>query len=183
MSFILGDSHANQFRETGMSILHIENITIWSSLEEKYRNKVESALTRFKGKMFYFLLGEVDCRFHIGQIAKKENRSYEDVIKTGIDRYEKLLLRAKEIGVEIGVISIPPTGKQDNEILDLERGKINIEFNRQLKLLAEKMQIPYMDIHTPISDEFGRMKPEYLKADCVHAHEDIITKIWNDIKK
>lgn len=118
-----------------------------------------------KGDTIFLSFGEIDCRCHIAnQVAA--GRTEEEVIRTLATRYIEALLRAREEGVTLCVVSVtPPAYSQYIDHFrtyqsvgsDADRARYTLLLNTTLMELCRAHAIPYLDTYRRYADMQGML--------------------------
>jgi hypothetical protein len=95
----------------------------------------------FKKDTVCLLLGEIDCRVHIGLNSEKSSRPLDECIEEVMDRFIMCLLDLKQRGYKVLVIAVqpastcPPSTKHDQPVHGhfIFRNKLTRDFNTLLE--------------------------------------------------
>lgn len=68
--------------------------------------------TSYKDDTICLLLGELDCRLHIGLNSEKSSRPLDECIEEGVDRFVLCLLDLKKRGYKVLVIAVQPASTE-----------------------------------------------------------------------
>lgn len=130
-----------------------------------------------------FILGEVDCRWHLPYQADKQKRSIEDVTVECVDRFFPCLLEIRKLGHEVigwathpttthGHMDPPGTDTIGPVFGDVQlRNAACVAWNTRLAELCKKENIPFLSIYHYLVDENNITKTEYLRDYC-HLNND-----------
>lgn len=142
-----------------------------------------------------FCFGEVDIRAHLIKQMELQNKSCAEIVKECVDRYFSVLLRYKQIGVNViawGPIASWHESKQytggPSFGTCLERNTVTEEFNRYLEELCDKHNIGFVTIFYKMIDKNKITIPEYLdnwEGSHMHLSQTampIILEAFNDKK-
>jgi hypothetical protein len=116
-----------------------------------------------------FCFGEVDIRAHLIKQMELQNKSCAEIVKECVDRYFSVLLRYKQIGVNViawGPIaswheSKPYTGGPSFGTC-LERNIVTEMFNKRLEIRCNQYDVDFITIFYEMIDQNKITIPEYL---------------------
>lgn len=149
-------------------------------------NKFISTLKKFKKyDTILIQLGEVDCSFILWYKAEKLNKKPEEIISYSLKGYEKLIKELKSFNKKIVITgAILPTLKDNQKAeksaelrntinaTQIERTNLVLEYNKQLKYLARKYNIFYIDIsEKTINKTTGLLDERYVKQEEIDHHQ------------
>jgi hypothetical protein len=108
----------------------------------------------YRNDYICLLIGELDCRTHIGINSEKSGRPLEDCIEEVVDRMNMCLLDLKKRGYKVLVINVqpgstyPPNEDPQSPVYGLYefRNKLTIQFNSLLKHKSKIHGYLYCDI-------------------------------------
>lgn len=116
-----------------------------------------------------FCFGEVDIRAHLIKQMQLQNRTTEDIVKECVDRYFNVLLRYKNLGINVmawGPIASWHESKQytggPSFGTGIERNIATKEFNDYLKKLCQENDIKFVTIFYDMVNENLETNPYYL---------------------
>lgn len=205
---VLSDSHGGVFEyifDNNLFVPHLINVEIVGGAtaygllkkhsETNSFNKYKTGLQRFKTyNTILIQLGEVDCSFVLWKKAEKEKSTSQETIQCSIVGYEKLiktLVKLKKTIIISGAIL--PTlkdGQRADETAQLrntifatqqERTNLILHFNLELKKLAEKYNLSYIDITNETIDKSTQMiNAKYIRKDKIDHHQSFqeTAPIW-----
>ncbi len=118
-----------------------------------------------RGDTIFLSFGEIDCRCHLAnQIAA--GRTEEEVIRTLATSYIEALLRARQEGITLCVVSVtPPAYSQYIDQFrtykpsgsDTDRARYTLLLNTALMELCRAHAIPYLDTYRRYADAQGML--------------------------
>jgi hypothetical protein len=136
------------------------------------------------------VLGEVDCRWHIPNMANQQNVDILTMTHEFIDRFFRTHIYLKESGYNvIGWGGHPSTTRgHDNNPSEpvygdcLTRNKITLEWSNYLGEKCKNESIKFISIVKNLIDENGLTKMEYFKDYC-HLNPKLYLPVVIDIFK
>jgi len=128
-----------------------------------------------KGSTVMLFFGEIDCRVHILEQAKRQNKSVDEVVKKCVDRYFSVILEIINLDFNVIVfnaVASSPNSKWTRNIplygSNKKRNKATKIFNRYLSELCEvNSKCVFISIFDELVDENLKTKNEYYR-DRVH---------------
>jgi hypothetical protein len=182
MIHAIGNSHANMFNNWPNFWVHWIGPTIAYNFYEHHLPHVIEYLEGKrgdkgpvpKGDTVMFVVGEVDCRWHLPKQAALQNRSIEDLTKECVSRYFRSLKHVQDMGYNIIAWGAHPstTGPHNDDPQNpvygdcITRNKIAVQYNRWLKELSESNNMKYVSIFDYLIDENLVTKMEYFIDYC-----------------
>lgn len=121
-----------------------------------------------------FIVGEIDCRWHLPKKVKTQNRSIQDVVQECVDQFFPALLHLKDNGYNvIGWGNHPTTTSGHNDDPDnpvygdcLFRNEISLCWNDMLEKHCRSNDMKFVSIVRNLIDENGLTKMEYFRDYC-----------------
>lgn len=176
MIYIVGDSHGQSFDDS--------YIKLWLDAPTAYQNikkipEIENFLSSNnidKDKDFiFFSFGEIDVRCHLGFVAEKHNRTYDDVVSECVERYGLFLDHFINTGYKVGVWGPIPSGSnngiQGNGAMSYktkkERNLITQLFNIKLEEMSKIKNIQFKTLFYDIVNDINNYD-EYFSTDNIH---------------
>lgn len=167
---VIGDSHHISFTGIGIFVCHHLGPKLAYNIHNQ-NSQIQTIIKSEQANDIIFCFGEIDCRYHIYNIHKKQNIPLIDVIENVVDRYTLYISQLNDITKYI--VNIVPTGTQTN-IYNIEffsdieqRTQITLEFNCKLKEYCQLRNIIFLDVYDQLIDENG-YKLKKLVTDDVH---------------
>ena len=162
---------------------HLGPTTAWS-WTEKYLPQVQQLIRKHripKSSKIMFVVGEVDCRWHLPFQAKNHGRDVEDVVRECMDRYFESFKKMTAQGFEMYAWGTHPTttaGHCDDPQGPIfgtvqERNRISVIWNQMLKDKCKANGIKYVSIYRHMVDENNITKMEYMRDYCHMANNCI----------
>lgn len=205
MIYVIGDSHTQAFDDSFKKI--------WLSAPTAYQNiKKINEIDNHLNKLpidknidyLFFSFGEIDIRCHLGFIADKNNRTYDDVVGECVDRYGVFLDYYINNGYNVGVWgpipSGPNNGIQGNGLPSYKtkesRNIITKIFNEKLEILCNQKNIKFKTIFDLIMSDYDNYEAYHANSDNDRIHlnagifrtnvndkncEELIKKIFIDL--
>lgn len=203
MIHCIGNSHAHYFTQSHPASIECDKKNnlfnsysvgpiIAYNFYEHHLPKVCNVLDNINykdGDYIMFIVGEVDCRWHLPKMINDKNLDIENTIYECVNRYFRSIVKIKNNGYNIIVFGVHPSTNEkhsDNESEPIfgdviYRNKISKIFNSKLKELSIKENVLYVDIFDFLKDgEFTKM--EYFKDYC-HLNELSLPYTIQKIKK
>jgi hypothetical protein len=157
----------------------------------KYYSKVISLLnnqiTVDNNSYISLLLGEIDCRVHIGKQVLLHNKNIDDVIMEVVDRYNQCLLDLKQRGYKILIFSVhpgstfPPSENPSSPVVGdhIFRNKITQIFNECLMNKAKIHGYIFCNIYDKLMLDTDTPNMEYF-MDYVHLRGSLVRSIYEE---
>lgn len=196
---VISDSHGGVFEyihDNNLLFPHYINAEIVGGATAyglTKENSITNSFKRFinavrKYKNFDIVLiqlGEVDCSFILWDKAKKLNKEPFEIISYSLMGYEKLLNELKNLDKKIIITgAILPTLKDHEKadksaglrntiaVTQIERTNLILEYNEQLKILAKKYNIEYIDIsEKTINKSTNLIDEKYVRQSEIDHHQ------------
>lgn len=197
MIYAIGNSHAHFFSNShpgkiGVGENRTEYFTSYSAnfhnpnpqyrhvlvhkFIERYFPFIINAINNFNVTVndhVIFIVGEIDCRWHIPKKVKTQNRTPQDVITGYVDQFIPALIHLKEEGYSvIGWGGHPSTTRghsddPDNPIYGdcLFRNEISLLWNDMLSQKCKENDIKFVSIIRDLITPDGLTKMEYFMDD------------------
>ena len=130
------------------------------------------------------ILGEIDCRWHIGFISEKNKISFEKCVEECVDRMFMCYIDLKMKGYNCIVFSVHPASTQGHQADPTgpfygdyrNRNRITIYFNSCLRTKCEIHNIPFCDFFSDLINENLEPKMEYF-LDSMHLKGSMVRAI------
>jgi hypothetical protein len=193
---IFGNSHVSMF--TGHDSIIGENSVVISETDSfqyrlqrigpstafnffwnaNYYPNIISILDReasFKDKYIGLIVGEIDCRWHLGYNSNTCGRPIDECIEECVDRFFMCYIDLKKRGYKCIVFSVHPASTQGHrEIADgpfygeyKNRNRITEAFNNLLRQKCKIHKIPYCEYYSDLMHDDYEPKMEYF-MDTLH---------------
>lgn len=168
---------------------HLGPTTAWS-WTQKHLPKVQQLLNQHNikpGSKVMFVVGEVDCRWHLPLQANKQNRPLDDIVRECMNRYFESFKIMKK-GFEMYAWGTHPTttaGHCDDPQGPIfgtveERNRTSVLWNQMLKQKCKNHDIRYASIYHHMVDENNITKMEYMRDYC-HMASNCIPLILKEL--
>ena len=187
--YVVGDSHSLSFRNTrSFLVKHIGPATAYKLRFKENRTRSNEQLFSIikkinkKRNLVLLVFGEVDCRIHIYNNARKKNRSIGSLIDDTVSGYGEVLKLLTVDSVDFVVCGVPPANTQGNVYhfpyyaAPQEQRDIKKAFNEKLKDFCRDNGYKYLDLFNKFSDENGFILEQY-KRDDVHLGNKIMAYV------
>lgn len=190
MVYLIGDSHVQS--ATGDDFIKIHLVAPTAYQNYKRITEIDKNLSNFKinknGDYLFFSFGEIDIRCHLGFIADKTNRTYNDVVKECVNRYLSFLIYFIDKGYKIGVWGVIPSGPnngiQGNGAASYktkeERNELTRLFNLELKNVCEEKNIIFKSLFDNIITDMSNYD-NYFSKDNIHLNAGMFKTHENNI--
>jgi len=137
-----------------------------------------------------FVVGEIDCRWHIPKKVINDNRSIDDVVNEEMDYLFSSFLFLKEHNYKvIGWGGHPSTTKGHNDDVNnpiysncLLRNEISLKWNDMLKQKCVENQIPFLSIINELINPDGLTNMSYFLDD-YHLNQSAYPIVINKLKE
>lgn len=213
--FCVGDSHVNLFSGVDESLISFPDnddkipflktfnlgpATAYNLCQLKSRSRAREKLffilkTIDKGRKILFNFGEIDCRVHLLNQARVQNKDINEIVQGCVDRYFSVVLEVRDMGYEVLVFGVTPTvdftitkeikmkyapypiigtGQERNEVTKI--------FNEKLKTKCEQNQVPFISIYDKLVDETGKTKGDYF-WDEIHVNQGALHFVLEELEK
>jgi hypothetical protein len=187
MITIVGDSHLYEFLpHKQLGIFYLGPRTAYQ-LQNHHELHAKQVFPILKKSGVVFFLGEIDCRIHIYNKARKNSTSISNGIEKTVTKYVEYLKRVKdEFELDLAVMSIVPTGAQHNVYnyeyyADYTTQKfITMSFNVALEYYSNLYRIKYINIFKMLVDNNNDRLATAVKDVC---HCYYSTEIVSEILK
>lgn len=179
MIYVIGDSHTQAF-DNGFQKIWLPAPTAYQNI--KKINEIDGNLNNLpidkNIDYLFFSFGEIDIRCHLGFIADKNNRTYEDVVSECIDRYSVFLEYYINNGYNVGVWGPIPSGPnnciQGNGLSSYktkdDRNIITKIFNEKLEILCKQKNIKFKSIFNLIMSDYDNYDDYYSNSENDRIH-------------
>jgi len=154
----------------------------------RYYGRVVNFLetSEFRKDTICLLLGEIDCRVHIGLNAEKASKPLDECVEEVIDRYILCLLDLKQRGYKVLVMAVQPASTcapstvPDSPAHGLyqSRNKITREFNRLLERKARIHGFLFCSIFDMLMLDEVTPKP-HIFMDYVHLRGSVVRPMFD----
>lgn len=194
MIHIIGDSHVKIFNKHPNFKCHYIPKATANNLHKEYstsnsHHKLYKLLDRLNKELDQLLLsfGEIDCRLHVYYQSIKRKESIDQIIKSTITNYGKVLKDLKDQGFQFFLLGIPPCGYQGNYYNipffpdKIVQAQIYLDYNNMMIQYCNKHGYRYLDIYSKTVNEEGLVQKDLLK-DRVHLNGKIIPIVEELIK-
>lgn len=194
---LIGDSHVWSYTfHHPFVIHHLGAATAYNLSNPKSGTgslkKLQELLPKINRRrsMLIFEFGEIDCRLHIYNFYRQNQRriSLEQIISKTISRYLSVIEETRSLGFRVAILSPTPTGVEEN-IYQKEffanfkqRSLITSNFHEMLKREAQKMGIVYLDLYSIVSAKDGGIKKKF-RQDEVHLNSLVVPITLRLLKK
>jgi hypothetical protein len=190
MIYLIGDSHVQSAVGANFNRIHLPAPTAYQNhkrIPEIHNNLNKFNINKHKDYLF-FSFGEIDARCHLGFIADKNNKTYDEVVQECIERYEIFLQHFTSQHYKVGVWGAIPSGLhngiQGNGAASYktkeERNKITKIFNLKLKKICLEKDILFKTVFDIISNDHENYS-YYYSNDNIHLNAGIFKTHNNNI--
>jgi hypothetical protein len=149
---------------------------------EHHFEKVKEYLKSVNKETDYimFVVGEVDCRYHLPKQADEQKKSDDVIVRECVERFNRVYDELK--GYKIIITSTHPTTTEGHSMTNLDRpiygdmkrrNNISILWNKYMEEYANQNKIPYLSLYKHLVDENNNTKMEYFFDYC-HLNSDSI---------
>jgi hypothetical protein len=146
--------------------------------------------SEFRKDTICLLIGEIDCRVHIGLNAEKASKPVDECVEEVVDRYMLCVLDLKQRGYKVLVMAVQPASTcapctiPDRPAHGLyeDRNRITREFNRLLERKARIHGLLFCSIFDTLMLDEVTPKP-HIFMDYVHLRGSVVRPIFDEALK
>jgi hypothetical protein len=204
MIYIIGNSHINNFSgdtklnyggpplDPKFEFYYLGATIAYNFFEHHYPKSLQFLKNKDPQTSYVtYVVGEVDCRFHIPLQFEKQKRPVEDLVKECIDRFFRCYIDLKEKGYKVfhtsthpTTLSPPSTNAEQPIYGDWRlRNGICVIWNNYCKELCSKHDIPFVDYYGHLIDNENKTKTEYFLDYCHLNSSKVIGFINDELRK
>ena len=142
------------------------------------------------GSRVMFCFGEIDCRYHIFNQAREQNREFEEIVDDCVQHYFDFIKEVKAKGYEVLVWAVIPSAR-DFGYYDpfyprmgtcAERNELTRCFNGKLKNLLDSESIKMISIFNQLVDDENVTRDQYYLADKVHLSQKMMPAAIKELR-
>ena len=200
----IGNSHVNIFKGGDVIISGVDTIPLFKThyigpiiaynfYDHHYPAALEYILENVNKDNDYimFIVGEVDCRWHIPKQAENQNKPPFEIVDECIKRYFKSLVDLKNQGYKlIGWGGHPSTTAGHDDDVNkpvygdcLTRNAITKYWSKSLEEKCHKYDIPFTSIIDDLIDDDGLTKMEYFLDYCHLKSSMVIDMVFKKLQQ